>query len=795
MPEVEVSTFVSESGAAVLALDVPKCWSILSASPQRRKRACQRVNPDRVRRERRSTVILCGGHLTHDREGRISHAADTCSISSTDSTISPCRRVSVTSRRKRASITLAWSGDPSNVGLGATSAGLKMKDVSWWLSAPRMPSVPRNQIRIWSASMPRQGLESTRATQSMSTPDSAWNAKSAVFLSPTPRGRMMSVGSDFSYPVRACRTCSGEDCVPLFSPGGVSDEFLQPVARDAFPQHQYRPRFRSAPPWDSSDVNFYDDVHADTHPWSAHGASLTNSGTAAHHPRTDPAHAGVTLAGATAAGTGAEYVDVGTAPAGPSVSTMAPLYSNPASPGGQTTPSMPATGTVTGPDGAMVDTSSASRSASAVHATVTNHVIMLEVDIDHTAYLVRLPGPSGASRIGLQTTSVRHHVVDAVEVSRNPAPNSDARNVSQVAGKPQLLKVSHGFGTQLHAPRDPHVPLHITQHAFALVKVQQTSPTAQTAALPQGAGPPESQSAAQTHHNSITGNGSAMDTHHSMTAMPSSEAALVSGQSNSLGATLAMTSTIQQGAMFGIVSSVAIECLQQYLTKSARGKLCWLDVSVGFGSATVRGATLGGVGAALAVAGGPLLPTAVFMGLGVCRDWHLQALSYLDSSASGSEAVGRGMEAVVGAVGGVVSAWWAASALAGVGGLYVAAGAGCCGFIGGLAARQAGSSFVHWLLDETVQEKNQLRAAYAELGLSPLCTDKEVVKAYKRAALASHPDRRRSQAALVDPDGPSHERFIRIVAAVNLIRDNRKAIGVIKIKPRRRRPEITSANT
>ncbi|CAK0823842.1 unnamed protein product, partial [Prorocentrum cordatum] len=162
---------------------------------------------------------------------------------------------------------------------------------------------------------------------------------------------------------------------------------------------------------------------------------------------------------------------------------------------------------------------------------------------------------------------------------------------------------------------------------------------------------------------------------------------------------------------------------------------------------------------------GPLAPLALFVGYSVARECSQQALSWREDKISARCAVGRSGGVALGAAGGVAAAWGAAALLAGSGSVAVAAAAGCCGFAGSVAGRQLGD-FLAWLLS-LEPEDEQLRAAYAELGVCQGCSNKELRSAFRKAALSRHPDK----AGLGKPR--ANERFAELTAAMELIQQSR----------------------
>merc|ERR1712217_407438 len=87
-----------------------------------------------------------------------------------------------------------------------------------------------------------------------------------------------------------------------------------------------------------------------------------------------------------------------------------------------------------------------------------------------------------------------------------------------------------------------------------------------------------------------------------------------------------------------------------------------------------------------------------------------------------------------------------------------------------IAGQQLGE-FVVGYLPETRDEK-RVAEAYAELGLEPRCSDRELRQAFIRAAKSFHPDR-------LGPRMPgSHERFTNLSAAMDRIRAERCRSGL-----------------
>lgn len=215
-------------------------------------------------------------------------------------------------------------------------------------------------------------------------------------------------------------------------------------------------------------------------------------------------------------------------------------------------------------------------------------------------------------------------------------------------------------------------------------------------------------------------------------------------------------SCTEQGALFGTVSALAVELFQLRL---ASEKMNWQRRSSLLGSAAARGALAGAIGGGLSFFCGPVVSTALVAGYGVTRECSERALGWWRREVPGRALAEQTAEALLGVAGGLSAAWAAGGLLSGLGGAAVAVATGCCGLAGSLAGRRAGGL----LAGAGGGGGGALRAAYAELGLRPGCSRAEVRRAFRRAALARHPDR----AALGAPG--SHEAFTRLREAADLV--------------------------
>merc|ERR1712194_214068 len=182
------------------------------------------------------------------------------------------------------------------------------------------------------------------------------------------------------------------------------------------------------------------------------------------------------------------------------------------------------------------------------------------------------------------------------------------------------------------------------------------------------------------------------------------------------------------------------------------------------------GSFLGAAGAGLACLCGPVAPTAIFVGYGVGNERSKINVSLQRKEIKTREAAGRASQVLFGAAGGVSAAWAAASVFVGLGGIATAGAAGACALAGSIAGQQVGE-FVVGYMPETRDER-RVAEAYAELGLEPRCSDRELRQAFIRAAKSFHPDR-------LGPRVPgSHERFANLSAAMDRIRAERCRAGL-----------------
>jgi len=186
-------------------------------------------------------------------------------------------------------------------------------------------------------------------------------------------------------------------------------------------------------------------------------------------------------------------------------------------------------------------------------------------------------------------------------------------------------------------------------------------------------------------------------------------------------------------------------------------------------SSVVRGSLFGAAGAGVSLLGGPMASAVLFLGLGLSQECQKITRGLMQSELKSREVALRVAETVLGAAGGMSAAWSSAVILMGCGGAVSAAVAGCCSLAGNMAGQHLGALMVG-LLPES-EEESALTAAYAELGLTPSCTDRQLRSAFIHAARSLHPDR-------LGPRRPgAHERFCRINTAMERIRSERLRNG------------------
>lgn len=226
-------------------------------------------------------------------------------------------------------------------------------------------------------------------------------------------------------------------------------------------------------------------------------------------------------------------------------------------------------------------------------------------------------------------------------------------------------------------------------------------------------------------------------------------------------ASLSLGMSMHQGAIFGVVSTVAVEAMQLSLAQK-RGSAAAQTANLA--SAAARGAAVGAAGGGMALLLGPVAPTAIFVGYGLIREWSAQGYAWLQNQTTGPLALSRAVEVSGSAAGGVVCAMAAATLLSGFSGVAIAAAAGCSGFAGSLGGREvAAVCFQHLSTDfppakrcksrSSKSSKSRRRSsvqlvplepsmleAYSILGVDPQCSNAELKRAYRQAVLRSQSD-------------------------------------------------------
>ncbi|CAE7251370.1 unnamed protein product [Symbiodinium sp. KB8] len=238
-------------------------------------------------------------------------------------------------------------------------------------------------------------------------------------------------------------------------------------------------------------------------------------------------------------------------------------------------------------------------------------------------------------------------------------------------------------------------------------------------------------------------------------------------------ASLSLGMSMHQGAVFGVVSTIAVEAMQITLAEK-RGNAA--DQTASIASAAVRGAVVGAAGGGMALMLGPTAPTGY---------------SWAHSEITGPVALNRAVEVSGSAAGGVAGAMAAATLLSGCGGVVVAAAAGCSGFAGSLGGREVAALCFQSLSSETATKRRtsrcssggsstrrrnsrdrtsfepELLKAYSLLGVDPRCTNTELKHAFRRA-VALH------SAEVLPGDGAACPPFAEVLRAMELIRSTRQ---------------------
>lgn len=97
-------------------------------------------------------------------------------------------------------------------------------------------------------------------------------------------------------------------------------------------------------------------------------------------------------------------------------------------------------------------------------------------------------------------------------------------------------------------------------------------------------------------------------------------------------ASLSLGMSMHQGAIFGVVSTVAVEAMQLSLAQK-RGSAAAQTANLA--SAAARGAAVGAAGGGMALLLGPVAPTAIFVGYGLIREWSAQGYAWLQNQTTG----------------------------------------------------------------------------------------------------------------------------------------------------------------
>lgn len=238
-----------------------------------------------------------------------------------------------------------------------------------------------------------------------------------------------------------------------------------------------------------------------------------------------------------------------------------------------------------------------------------------------------------------------------------------------------------------------------------------------------------------------------------------------------------IASSMGHGAMFGLVSTVAVEVVQ--LSIAARhGRVSVKKHVPQIAAAAARGSVMGAAGATLAVLFGPTVPTAIFLGYGVANECTVNTQRWMDDEIDGNECMGKCGEAAVGAAGGATAACGAALFLSSFSAVTVAALAGCAGLAGSYAGRHAGRFFAEQAGFSLNEQEQCLRAAYKEIGVKSTCSNGELRRAFRKAALERHPDKAHRGPRLSIPG--SHEQFVKLQGAMDIIQESRGKDAVPK---------------
>lgn len=226
-------------------------------------------------------------------------------------------------------------------------------------------------------------------------------------------------------------------------------------------------------------------------------------------------------------------------------------------------------------------------------------------------------------------------------------------------------------------------------------------------------------------------------------------------------ASVSLGMSMHQGAIFGVVSTIAVEALQLGLAQK-RGSA--VEQTATLASAAARGAAVGAAGGGMALLLGPVAPTAIFVGYGLLREWSAQGYAWLQNQTTGPLALSRAVEVSGSAAGGVACAMAVATVLSGFSGVVVAAAAGCSGFAGSLGGREVAAVCLEQLTAPSPRSARcrsrsskssksskrrrsstsstqlfplepQLLEAYSVLGVDPSCSNAELKSAYRQSVL------------------------------------------------------------
>lgn len=379
----------------------------------------------------------------------------------------------------------------------------------------------------------------------------------------------------------------------------------------------------------------------------------------------------------------------------------------------------------------------------------------------HQHHALATASPAPAIDEGLPSGSSMAYVPLRTRASEVQGPAQSSRTVLLRKVPHYKIRIRRAFSRarMLHAHHHTH---HLHNGPVVLGETPVVAPTIVHIKVPDVAASPAlaapSPTLAEPASTPLTA--AALQRHEALMQQPSGDSSSDAMALAGVPASLSLGMSMHQGAIFGVVSTVAVEAMQLSLAQK-RGSAAAQTANLA--SAAARGAAVGAAGGGMALLLGPVAPTAIFVGYGLIREWSAQGYAWLQNQTTGALALSRAVEVSGSAAGGVACAMAAATLLSGFSGVAIAAAAGCSGFAGSLGGREvAAVCFQHLSTDfppaakrcksrSSKSSKSRRRRsstqlvplepwmleAYSILGVDPQCSNAELKRAYRQAVLRS----------------------------------------------------------